>query len=146
MFQQYRQILLHHPIWLVSGEGDYTASFLSSDLLPMMKILNPCGCPAQADREGQGVLAPWREWELPSAAPTLHVGTVLDIAQNPKSKSEILGSAVAQDCGSRSQGLNGHTVDVKEGLGAPCQVSCRQQTRRPWRIHVLKSVTLLTIP
>lgn len=62
-----------------------------------------------------------REWELPSAAPTLRVGTVLDIAQNPKSKSEILGSAVAQDCGSRSQGLNSHTVDVKEGLGAPAR-------------------------
>lgn len=65
---------------------------------------------------------------LPSAAtsaslssPDLAVGTVLDIAQNPKSKSEILGSAVAQDCGSRSQGLNSHTVDVKEGLGAPAR-------------------------
>lgn len=150
-----RQILLLHLIWLVSGEGDYTASFLSSDLLPMMKILNPCGCPAQVDREDQGFLALWSSGsgsfpqqlpQLPAAAPTFHVGTVLDIAQTPKSKSEILGSAVAQGCGSRSQGLNGHTVDVKEGLGAPCQVSCRQQTRRPWRIHVLKSVTLLTIP
>lgn len=85
----------------------------SRDCLRAETVLDPQAC--------------WNEGQLPqlpSAAPTLHVGTVLDIAQNPKFKSEILGSAVAQGCGSRSQGLNGHTVDVKdvkEGLGAPAR-------------------------